>query len=52
MLLLFLRCLKCGHYWSVKFPLDKVLAEGFKLELPKKCPQCRSLKWNTPLRIV
>ena len=41
------RCLKCGHEWSDKGKLGEPLKE-----LPKKCPNCRSLKWNELSKIV
>ena len=41
------RCLKCGHEWLYQ------LKEGEPLrELPKKCPHCRSIKWNELNKIV
>lgn len=47
MILYTYRCLKCGYYFQ-----DKA-KEGEPLkELPKKCPNCRSAKWNELNRIV
>jgi len=61
MLVLFLRCLRCSHYWQIKLnpdklPLEKipdsVLVDGYRLVLPAKCPECRSKSWDKPLKIV
>ena len=41
------RCLKCGHEWMDK----SKQAEPLK-ELPRKCPACRSEKWNELSKIV
>lgn len=32
-----LRCARCSYEWSPR-----------KDELPKRCPKCRSIKWNDP----
>lgn len=31
------RCLKCGHYWQRPSNESE----------PKKCPHCKSTRWNT-----
>jgi putative FmdB family regulatory protein len=47
MILYTYRCLKCGHEWVDKSKQDEPLKEQ-----PKKCPGCRSLKWNELNKIV
>lgn len=46
MILYTYRCLKCGHEWVDKSKQNE------DVPLPKKCPGCRSLRWNELNRIV
>jgi putative FmdB family regulatory protein len=41
------RCLKCGHEWT-----DKAKHNDLPKNFPKKCPYCRSEKWNELSKIV